>query len=168
VGFRAAYCGQITNQVRTQDARFQELLIAFRDAVLSAQRKVEDNLIAFLKSEERASILAESAAAATRPLDLAVLQYRQGITDFTTVLTAQQALLTVQDNLADTLGTIARSLIGVYRALGGGWKLRENRDLVPEPVRREMAARTDWGRLLQPPAYLPPPAPRPRVRPPDW
>ncbi len=160
--------GQITNQVRMQDARFQELLIQYRNAVLTAQREVEDNLIAFLKSEDRARFLAESTEAATRSLNLAVLQYRQGITDFTTVLTAQQALLTQQDNLADTLGNIARALVGVYRALGGGWQIREGNDLVPESVMKAMAERTDWGKFLSPVEYQPPPEPKSLIRPPDW
>jgi len=160
--------GQITNQVRTQDARFQELLIRYQNTVLNAQREVEDNLIAFLKSEDRARFLAESTAAAQRSMELAVLQYRQGITDFTTVLTAQQALLTEQDNLASTLGEISRNLVGVYRALGGGWQVREGRDLVPESVKKVMAERTDWGRILSPATYLPPTEPKPTVRSPDW
>lgn len=160
--------GQITNRVRVEDARFQELLIQFQNTVLTAQREVEDNLIAFLKLEDRAGSLAESTRAAARSLDLAVLQYRQGITDFTTVLTAQQALLTEQDTLANTLGDIARSLVGVYRALGGGWEIREGNDLVPESVKKAMADRTDWGRILSPAFYLPPPSPDRPVRAPDW
>ncbi|MGX2041418.1 efflux transporter outer membrane subunit [Methylocaldum sp. MU1018] len=160
--------GQISNQVRMQDARFQELLIQYQNAVLNAQREVEDNLVAFLKSEDRARFLADSTAAAQRSMELAALQYRQGITDFTTVLTAQQALLTEQDNLASTLGEISRNLVGVYRALGGGWQIREGRDLVPESVKKVMAERTDWGRILSPAAYLPPAEPKPLVRPPDW
>jgi outer membrane protein TolC len=160
--------GQITNRVRVQDARFQELLIQFQNTVLNAQREVEDSLIAFLKSEDRARFLAESTEAAARSLELAVLQYRQGITDFTTVLTAQQALLTEQDTLANTLGEIDRGLIGVYRALGGGWDLREGNDLVPESVKKVMAERTDWGRILSPAQYLPPPSPDQPVRAPDW
>jgi NodT family efflux transporter outer membrane factor (OMF) lipoprotein len=160
--------GQITNQVRMQDARFQEFLIQYQNAVLTAQQDVENNLVAFLKSEDRARFLADSTGAAQRSLDLAVLQYRQGITDFTTVLTAQQSLLTEQDNLAVTLGDISRNLVGVYRALGGGWEIREGRDWVPESVRKVMADRTDWGRLLSPAAYPSPAAPRSSVRPPDW
>ena len=111
--------GQITNNVRLQDALFQELLIAYQNTVLTAQQDVEDNLIAFLKAQERADFLAKSAAAAKRSLDLAFFQYREGIRDFTAVLSAQQALLTEQDNLASTLGNLSTSLVGVYRALGG-------------------------------------------------
>lgn len=144
--------GQITNQVRVQDARLQGLLISYQNTVLSAQREVEDNLVAFLRSQERAQSLGESTAAAQRSLDLATLQYRQGITDFTTVLTAQQALLSEQDSLANTLGDISNNLVGVYRALGGGWQVRESKNVVPDSVKEQMAKRTDWGGLLRPAA----------------
>jgi outer membrane protein TolC len=162
--------GRITNNVRLQDARFQELLIAYQNAVLTAQQEVEDNLVAFLRAQERAEFLAQSAAAARRSVDLAVLQYREGIKDFTTVLTAQQALLTEQDNLAATLGNISSSLVGVYKALGGGWEIREGKDLVPPAIKEEMAKRTNWGKLLAPATYNPPASEEPKslIRLPDW
>ncbi|EGW20370.1 RND efflux system, outer membrane lipoprotein, NodT family [Methylobacter tundripaludum SV96] len=153
--------GQITNQVRVQDARLQGLLISYQNTVLSAQREVEDNLVAFLRSQERAQSLGESTAAAQRSLDLATLQYRQGITDFTTVLTAQQALLSEQDSLANTLGDISNNLVGVYRALGGGWQVRDSKDVVPDSVKEQMAKRTDWGGLLTPAAQPSPDAETP-------
>ena len=148
--------GQLTNNVRVQDARFQQLLIGYQNAVLKAQQEVEDNLVAFLKSQERAEFLARSAGAARRSFDLAVVQYREGATDFTTVLNAQQALLTEQDSLATTLGSISQNLVGVYRALGGGWQIREAMDLVPPEVKETMAKRTNWGDLLSPAVYMPP------------
>ena len=148
--------GRIANNIRVQDARLQELLITYQNTVLTAQQEVEDNLVAFLRAWERARILARGTASARKALDLAVLQYRQGITDFTTVLTAQQALLNEQDSLAVTLGDISANLVGVYRALGGGWEIREGKDLVPAAVRQEMANRTNWGDLLAPASYNPP------------
>jgi hypothetical protein len=103
-------------------------------------------------------------------LDLAVQQYREGIVDFTTVLVAQQSLLSVQDNLAAALGNIASNLVGVYKALGGGWEVREGKDLIPSEIKEEMAKRTNWGRLLAPASYnpLPPEQPKSLIRPPDW
>lgn len=162
--------GQITNQVRVEDARFQELLITYQNTVLTAQREVEDALVAFLQTQQRTMYLAESTQAAQRSLDLAVLQYRQGTTDFTTVLTAQQALLNEQDSLADSQGTISRNLVELYRALGGGWQIREGCDIVPEEITAEMAKRTDWGNLLKPADHilLEPHTPKPMVRLPDW
>jgi NodT family efflux transporter outer membrane factor (OMF) lipoprotein len=161
--------GRLTNEVRVQDARFQEALITYQDSVLKAQREVEDNLVAFLKAQERARFLSDSTTAALRSLELAVLQYREGITDFTTVLTAQQSLLSEQDSLATTLGDISRNLVGVYRALGGGWEIREGQDFVPAEIKAAMARRTNWGRLLAPAAVAPTPEGQRRlIRAPDW
>ena len=141
--------GQITNQVRAQDARLQALLTDYQNAVINAQREVEDRLAAFMRSQERASSLGVSTASAQRSLALASLQYREGITDFTTVLTAQQAVLSEQDSLASTLGDIAGNYVGIYRALGGGWRIREGKDILPADVRQQMAKRTNWGSLLK-------------------
>jgi len=162
--------GQITNNVRVQDARFQESLMTYQNAVLTAQQEVEDNLIAFLKAQEQAGSLARSATAARGALDLAVQQYREGIVDFTTVLVTQQSLLSVQDNLAATVGNIASNLVGVYKALGGGWEVREGKDLIPSEIREQMAKRTNWGKLLAPASYnpLPPEEPKSLIRLPDW
>lgn len=162
--------GQITNNVRVQDAYFQQLLLAYRQSVLAAQQDVEDNLAAFLRSQDRADLLAKSVASSRAAVNLAVLQYREGVTDFTTVLTAQQTLLTQQDTLASTLGGISTSLVAVYRALGGGWQIREGDDIVPPEIRAEMRERTNWGRLLAPATYNLPATREPQSRPrlPDW
>jgi NodT family efflux transporter outer membrane factor (OMF) lipoprotein len=162
--------GQLTNNVRAQDAYFQQLLLAYQNAVLSAQQDVEDNLVGFLRAQDRADLLARSVISAKAAVAVAVMQYREGATDFTTVLTAQQALLSQQDSLASTLGNVATSLVGVYRALGGGWEIREGQDLVPPEIRAEMRRRTNWGDLLAPATYNLPASEGPQSAPrfPDW
>jgi NodT family efflux transporter outer membrane factor (OMF) lipoprotein len=162
--------GQITNNVRVQDARLQALLLTYQNTVLAAQQDVEDNLTAFLRNQERAQVLAQSVTSARTAVNIATRQYREGVTDFTTVLTAQQALLNQQDSLASTLGSISSSLVGVYRALGGGWEIREGQELVPPDIRAEMAKRTNWGHLLAPSAYNLPASREPKSAPrlPDW
>ncbi len=160
--------GQITNNVRSQDASFQALLLTYRNTVLTAQQEVEDYLTGYLRSQENARGLALAAAAARRSLDLAFIQYKSGSTDFTTVLTAQQALLTAQDSLATALGNIALNLVGVYKSLGGGWQIRECKDILPPEIKEMMAKRTNWGDLLSPAVYLPPPCKQPDIRCPDW
>ncbi len=162
--------GQITNNVRVQDASFQQLLLAYQRAVISAQQDVEDNLVAFLRTQDRADFLAKSVTSSRSAVSIAVLQYREGVTDFTTVLTAQQALLSQQDNLATTLGNISTSLVGVYRALGGGWEIREGEDIVPAEIKAEMRKRTNWGGLLAPTTYNLPASRDPKSTPrfPDW
>jgi NodT family efflux transporter outer membrane factor (OMF) lipoprotein len=151
--------GRITNDVRLQDARFQESLVAYQTAVLAAQREVEDGLSTFWRAQQRTRLLQQSAAAAQRSRRLAFLQYSEGITDFTTVLTAEQNVLAQEDSLAQSQGEIPRGLIQVYRALGGGWDPSDEREFVPAKTRDVMATRTDWGNLLTPVNLLEPAAP---------
>lgn len=168
--------GQITNNVRVQDAKFQQAIINYQNVVLNAQKEVEDGIVVFVQSRRQVEYLKQSVTAAEGALNIAVIQYRQGIADFTTVLTAEQNLFQAQNNLAFATGSIALGLISTYRALGGGWELREGHDLVPEQTQREMANRTNWGTLLTP-QLLRPKAPglssatddqRPLVRPPEF
>lgn len=162
--------GQITNNVRLQDAKYQELLINFRNQVLVAQREVEDGLTTFLESRRQAAYLTRASAAAAKALEIADIQYTEGAVDFTTVLTAEQNLFQTENSLAVSDGAIPLGLIATYRALGGGWQIREGHDFLPARTRHEMSRRTNWGSLLQPRApELPGPANGGHlVRPPEF
>ena len=111
------------------------------------------------------------AVTVARPTSESVADYL----DFTVVLNAEENLYQAQNNLAVARGNIPLGLIATYRALGGGWQLREGNDFVPDATRAEMARRTNWGTwltpdLLRPQAPgLPSPEDRgPLVRPPEW
>ncbi|HTV45121.1 MAG TPA: efflux transporter outer membrane subunit [Stellaceae bacterium] len=169
--------GQITNTVRVQDAKLQELLVDYQNTVLTAQQQVEDGLATYLQSRQQVDDLRASVAAANAALGLAFLQYRLGTRDFTTVLTAEQNLYTAQTDLATAKGNVATGLATVYRALGGGWQIRDDQEFVPAQTVEEMRARTNWGELLPAPGGPPPPPapalPTPadvsaKVRPPEW
>jgi len=167
--------GQITNNVRVQDAKFQGLLVDYQNAVLKAQQEVENGISEFRESREQVVFLEKSVKAATGALRVALLQYKEGTADFTTVLNAEENLYQAQNSLAIAQGNIPLGLIKAYRALGGGWEVRRGRDFVPAATREEMAKRTDWGTLLTPELLRPQapdlPAPSdvgPLVRPPEW
>jgi NodT family efflux transporter outer membrane factor (OMF) lipoprotein len=140
--------GQITNQVREQDAAFQAAVLSYQNTVLQAQQEVEDALASFLGTQETVALLSEAAGAAQRSVDLATIEYREGATSYTTVLTAQQSLLAQQDQLAQVQGGVAQGLISLYRALGGGWQSDPDAAFVSAEIKEEMARRTDWGGLL--------------------
>ena len=162
--------GQITNNVRVQDAKFQGLLLGYQTSVLEAQREVEDGITGFIESRRQAEFLKSSVVAAEGALEIALIEYKEGAADFTTVLNAEQNLYQAENDLAVAQGNIPLGLIQVYRALGGGWQVREGKDFVPEPIRAEMAARTDWGTLLTPDLLRPqaPGLPSPEDRPPPF
>src|SRR5262249_61441234 len=107
--------GQITNQVRVEDAALQGLLVDYQNAVLKAQQQDEDGLASFLQGREEVDFLRKSVAAANAGLGLAFLQYNLGTRDFTTVLTAEQNLYTAQSNLATPEGNVSTGLAPAYR-----------------------------------------------------
>jgi NodT family efflux transporter outer membrane factor (OMF) lipoprotein len=166
--------GQITNNVRTQDAKFQELLVNYQNAVLKAQADVENGLSLYTESKKQTRYLAESVEAAAGAMRIAMIQYKQGTTIFTAVLLAEENLLEAEDNYTLARANIPLGLINTYRALGGGWEIRESHDFVPPATQAEMAQRTNWGKLLHP-ELLQPSAPGlpaasdhgPLVRPPE-
>jgi NodT family efflux transporter outer membrane factor (OMF) lipoprotein len=147
--------GRLVNQVRVQDAEFQAAVLNYQNTVLSAQREVEDGLAAFADQQRAATMLDRAAGAARRSTELAMIQYKGGQTDYTTVVNAEQSQLAVENLLASTQGNVVLGIISVYRALGGGWQIRDGHDVVSDEVKAEMARRTDWGRMLEPAHHLP-------------
>ena len=168
--------GQITNDVRLQDATLQQYLVDYQNAVLKAQQDVENGISMFVLSRSQAEYLRRSTAAATGALNVATLEYQGGTRDFTTVLTAEQNLYQAQTNLAAATGNISTGLVSVFRALGGGWQIRDENGFVDVKTAQEMRARTDWGSILTPTGGTPPPTPGlpgpedrgPTIRPPEW
>jgi outer membrane protein TolC len=121
--------GQIINNVRLQDATFRELLLVYRNTVLQAHEDVENELAAFLRYQEQTKILEESVASAREAMDFIVEnvakgRYALGGASATTVVQVETALATQELALAQARGNVATGLVGIYRALGGGWQLR--------------------------------------------
>ncbi|WP_018925857.1 efflux transporter outer membrane subunit [Pseudomonas umsongensis] len=142
--------GQISNNVRVQDARLQQLIEVYRDKVREAAREADDAASGLSKSLERERILSEAQVAAKRSLSLANSQYREGYSDFQRVLDAQRALLEQQDNYLVSRSNAVSNLIALYKALGGGWY--SALPTVDPGTRQQMEHRTDWGNLLHEPA----------------
>ena len=46
--------------------------------------------------------------------------YKNGLRDFTAVIDAQRSLLSLQESLVVSRGTITMNLIALYKSLGGG------------------------------------------------
>jgi NodT family efflux transporter outer membrane factor (OMF) lipoprotein len=126
---------RIQNNVRLQDARFQELIATYQNAVLTANQDVENGLVVFLRGQERTKFQQQSVNDAEAAVNVALLQYKAGSTDFTTVTQVEQIQVLQQDTLAQAKGEIVAGLIQVYRALGGGWQIRLQNcaELLPPP-----------------------------------
>jgi len=162
--------GRINNQVRVEDALLQQLIVNYEDTVLRAQQEVEDSLVGFLRKQEEAGFLQDSVTASQRSVDLSMLQYKEGLVDYQRVLDSQRFLTDQQDVWTATRGDVILNLIGMYKAMGGGWQIREGQKFVANENVEAMQKRTNWGDLLEPDELATPASAegRRQWRWPDW
>jgi NodT family efflux transporter outer membrane factor (OMF) lipoprotein len=125
------YC-RILNNVRREDARFQELVSKYQQTALNANVEVEDGLVLFLRAQDEVRFANQSVVAQLESVKEAMAQYKNGLTDFNRVAFIEEQLVTRQNQLAQSQGDIALGLIQVYRALGGGWQIRCEGQAAPE------------------------------------
>ena len=143
--------GRIKNNVRVQDARLQQLTELYRDSILQAAREVDDAAIAYVKSLEQVDLLERGQVAAQRSLDIANIQYREGMADFERVLDAQRSLFSQQERVVSNSGNVVSSLIAVYKAMGGAWDISRPAALLDDATLNTMKERSNWGDLLDAP-----------------
>jgi len=121
VSWRIFDAGAIRQNIEVQSALQEQYLIAYEASVLGALEEVENALKAYAEEQNRRQSLTETTRAAQRAVDLAETKYKSGLADFTNVLDAQRSLLSFQDQLAQSEGTVTSNLVTLYKALGGGW-----------------------------------------------
>ena len=142
--------GRIRNRVRVEDARLQQLVVTYENTVLNAQREVEDAMVAFLRAREEEQFLKDSVASAERSVEISMLQYKEGLVDYQRVLDSESFLATQSNRLTDVTGQVSTNLVATYKALGGGWQIREGTEILSEKNRTQMMERTNWDGLLDP------------------
>jgi len=140
--------GRIRNNIRVQDARLQQALVAYQQSVLQAAQEVDDAMVSLTGAQAQEEILKESVVAALRSNDLSMLQYREGFSGYQRVLDSQKSLFAQQNRYAASQGRAVQSVVQLYKALGGGWEVREGRPYVDENTLTVMRERTNWGELL--------------------
>jgi NodT family efflux transporter outer membrane factor (OMF) lipoprotein len=143
--------GRVANNVRVQDARLQQLIESYQDRVLQAAREIDDAAISIVKTREQDVVLAESVQASERALALANTLYQEGYADFQRVLDSQRAVFSQAERRLINQGNHVAAVIGLYKALGGGWQSTPVDQVIARPVRETMQERSDWGDLLTAP-----------------
>ena len=114
--------GRIRANIQAQNARQEQALALYEKAVLTSMEEVENALVAYAQEQERRFLLERSADANLRAVKLANSRYSGGLENFISVLDAQRSLYASQDQLAQSEKTVEVNVIGLYKALGGGWE----------------------------------------------
>jgi outer membrane protein TolC len=161
--------GRIKNQVRVEDARFQQALTTYQNDVLKASEEVQDGIVGYLKTLEATSAQQNAVTSARRSVELASIQYKEGAIDYQRVLDSQRTLLQENNKLVNLRSNAATNVVSLYKALGGGWEMSVGQPFVPDTIRIEMQNRTNWGKLFSTQPTTGPPttsAPPPTAPPP--
>ncbi|MES2203655.1 MAG: efflux transporter outer membrane subunit [Pseudomonadota bacterium] len=140
--------GQITNQVRAQDAAFQAAIFNYQNVVLTAQKEVQDGIVSYVESQKALKSMIAANEAAIKTTQLSITRYEAGEIDYSSVIDAEKNQLSVQMSLINAQNSVPQGLISLYRALGGGWQIRKGHDVVSDDVKKEMKERTNWGSVL--------------------
>lgn len=114
--------GQLRGQLSLRKAQQQEAAIEYAKTVLTAFYQVDTALSAYTQEHAALDALKIDVAQAKIALGLAEDQYRQGLSDYLTVLNAQQAYLSAQQSQAGSIERLGTDLVTLYQALGGGWE----------------------------------------------
>ena len=113
--------GKIRSNIRVQDARQEQALVQYQQAVLTSLEDVENALVNYDREQSRRVALAAAVDSNRRAVELANQLYSRGLVDFLNVQESQRSLLAAEDQLAQSDTAVSSNLVAVYKALGGGW-----------------------------------------------
>jgi NodT family efflux transporter outer membrane factor (OMF) lipoprotein len=106
--------------------RYHELAADYVKAVLQALTDTETALTQVKYDAEQETLEADAVRTAQRAADIARAQLEAGTVDIVTVLNTQTTLFGDQDTLAQVRVSRFAALVSLYKALGGGWDVKEH------------------------------------------
>jgi len=140
--------GRIKNQIRLQDALFEESLVNYNKKVLSAVSEVSDALNGYILVKKQQEENKKAVDATIRAFNISIIQYNDGLVNYQRLLTTVEKLTSTQDRYATIKGNLAVNAILFYKALGGGWQISKGKSYLSERTAQKMKKRIDWDRYL--------------------
>ena len=113
--------GKNRARLKAARARYEQEVYRYQKTVLSAFKEVNDAIVTIRKAKEVRKSYEKLLAAADTYLNLAQLQYINGVTSYMDVLDAQRGLLDAQLSLNSATLDELLSVVYLYKALGGGY-----------------------------------------------
>jgi len=113
--------GGISGQVKSAEARQQQILLNYQRAIRSAFADVENALIASLKSREALVAQEERVEAMRVYARLANLRYDNGYSGYIEVLDAERGLFAAELDYTQAKGGTYFAMVDLYKSMGGGW-----------------------------------------------
>lgn len=126
--------GRIGGEVKAAEAIQQQALYSYQQIIQNAFREMEDALIDRSKSGQRLDALYLQLKALRNYARLARLRYDEGYTSYLEVLDAERSLFNVELDYTSSQNTLFRSLVDIYKSMGGGWVTTAEVGMSVQPV----------------------------------
>ncbi len=114
--------GRLTSSLRLARAQQKAAVLSYRSAVLTGLREVENALVSYRDDRDARDRLIQTVKSAELSFRLSQNSYQHGLSDFITVLNAEQTLTSARQNLVQAEMSLAEDVVTLYTALGGGWQ----------------------------------------------
>jgi outer membrane protein TolC len=108
-------------QIRENRALYDSAVASYRQTVLSAFQQVEDDLATLRLVQTEYAQEQQAVADAQRSETLTLNQYKAGVADYASVLTAQTARLNSQITALNLQSERLVASVDLIDAIGGGW-----------------------------------------------
>ena len=113
----------IKANIAISNEQTRQALFDYENTVLEAVAEVDNSMVSFNELEKQQHYLQQAVASSKEAVSLVAIQYDKGLTDFQNVLDTQRTLFKQQDRFIESRGAAMLQLVGLYKALGGGWTL---------------------------------------------
>ncbi len=115
--------GSVRARLRGAEADAEGALASYEQQVLLALEESENAFSDYARAQERLLALLRQSGASRAAAEQAAIRYREGTVDFLVLLDAERERLAAEDAQAQAEVEVYRGVVGLYKALGGGWQL---------------------------------------------
>jgi NodT family efflux transporter outer membrane factor (OMF) lipoprotein len=113
--------GLTTAQVEAARQTYDADVATYRETVLTAIQQVEDALSSIRILAREVKVQADNVRISRQATQITLNEYQAGTQAFTTVVTAEEQQLTVEEALLAAQGQLQTEVVTLIVALGGGW-----------------------------------------------
>ena len=128
--------GQVYARIKAAEARADVNLAEYQQVVLNALEETENALVNYDRLRDRQALLKTASEASTKAYEIANIRFEEGVEDFLNLLDTERRLLMDQREYAQSRTATAAALIGIYKALGGGWEVFQTPEDRKRPVEK--------------------------------
>ena len=127
--------GANTARVEVRESQQRQAVYTYEKTLLQALREVEDSLVGSAQTGDESEAQSGRVMADRKVLELSELRYKGGVANYLEVLDAQRSLFDAEIDEATSSTDHAKSLVLLYKALGGGWPTPKDAPKdAPKPV----------------------------------